>query len=223
MLFFNDIAVTEIGGHHYALVDDVNSTVHVINVTEPGSPKYVSNATNGTSGFVLAGTSRIIATEINGGHYALVTSFNDHSMQVIDVTDPANPKAAGLARHGEDGFMELRNSIGIATAEIEGRHYALVTSTNGDALQIIDITNPTACRLLPPLPIRLIIPGGVDVMQIGGHHYALVSNTIGDGGSHIYVINVTDPSDPSIESIIDGTRTSNIGGVLEPPSMPPCR
>ena len=44
---FNDIAVTEIGGHHYALMDALDFSVHIINVTEPRFPKYVSNATNG--------------------------------------------------------------------------------------------------------------------------------------------------------------------------------
>ena len=58
VLFFSNIAVTEIGGHHYALVDDANASVHVINVTKPKFPKYVSNATNGTGGFVFDGTSR---------------------------------------------------------------------------------------------------------------------------------------------------------------------
>ena len=42
---FNDIAVTEIGGHHYALMEDRDTSVYIINVTEPRFPKYVSSAT----------------------------------------------------------------------------------------------------------------------------------------------------------------------------------
>ena len=167
------------------------------------------------------GTSRIIATEIKGKHYALVTSFDGNSMQVIDVTDPARPKAAGLAVHGEDGFTELEHSLGIATAEIEGRHYALVTASDGDGLQIIDITNPYSLSAVSALGAPLDYPTGVDVMQIDGHHYALVSNTrTGHGSSQIDVINVTDPSDPSIVAVIDSTLNSGYGSVLEPPSMP---
>ena len=143
-------------------------------------------------------------------------------MQVIDVTNPANPVAAGLAVHGEDGFTELQHSLGIATAEIEGRHYALVTASDGDGLQIIDITNPYSLSAVSALGAPLDYPTGVDVMQIGGHHYALVSNTISGFGEALifYVINVTDPSDPRRVAVIAGTNTGGYGLLLEPPSMP---
>ena len=221
MTFVNDIAVTEIGGHHYAMVEDRGQTVFVINVTNPASPQYVSNATNGQDGFVLDGTSGIAATEIGGRYYALVTSFNDNSLQVIDVTNPANPKAAGFARDGEDGFTELRHPLGITTAEIEGRHYALVTASDDDGLQIIDITNPYSLSAVSTFTAQVDYPTGVEVIQSGGHHYALVSNTIGrTNTSHLYVINVTDPSDPSLVTTVAGDGTDSFMYFGEPQSMP---
>ena len=221
MTFVNDIAVTEIGGHHYAMVEDRGQTVFVINVTNPASPQYVSNATNGQDGFVLDGTSGIAATEIGGLYYALVTSFNDNSLQVIDVTNPANPKAAGFARDGEDGFTELRHPLGITTAEIEGRHYALVTASDDDGLQIIDITNPYSLSAVSTFTAQMDYPTGVEVIQSGGHHYALVSNTIGrTNTSHLYVINVTDPSDPSLVTTVAGDGTDSFMYFGEPRSMP---
>ena len=142
-------------------------------------------------------------------------------MQVIDVTEPARPKAAGLARHGEGGFMGIANPVGIATAEIEGRHYALVTATGVDRFQIIDITNPYSLSAVSTLDAPLNFPNAVEVMQIGGHHYALVSDVRGsDGIGSIYVINVTDPSDPSFGAFIDSNRASGLGLVGRSQSMP---
>ena len=199
---FGFIDVAEIDGHHYALADDRTNTVYVINVTDPTQPEYVSNATDGNSGFVIRGLLNLVATEINDGHYALVSSRAAGSFQVIDVTNPANPVAAGLAVYREDGFTKLAEPAGVAATEIGGRHYALVTSIIDDGVQIIDITNPyslSAATAFGPPPINSF---AAEVMQIGGHHYALMTGGSEDEFLSLHVINITDPSDPLLVTTV---------------------
>ncbi len=219
IVFFHILAVAEIGGHHYALVSNNGNHVHVIDVTQPDSPLYVSNATNGQGGFVLDGTGSIVTTEIDGRHYALAINFNDDSLQIIDVTNPARPAAAGLARNGQDGFTELSRPKDVTTAEIAGRHYALVT---GKGLQIIDITNPYSLSSAGAFGAPLDEPTGIEVIESGGRHYALVASTQGRFDfSHLYVINVTDPSSPSLlPATVAGDGTDTFGIFGQPYSMP---
>ena len=90
------VAVTEIDGAHYALVSDL-SVVHVINVTDPGSPVHVASATDDQGGFNLRYARGIAFADINGTTYAIVSVLNDRGLQMIDLSDPANPAAAGFA------------------------------------------------------------------------------------------------------------------------------
>ena len=212
---FQNIVVTKIKGQHYALVDDTDRNVHIINIADPASPRHVSNATNGQDGFVIDGIYDIAATEIKGRHYVLVPSFNSESasLQMIDVTVPADPVAAGLARWGDDDFTPFGNPYVAVATEINGRHYALVTSASQSSLQIIDITNPYSLSAVTTFKTSSLHDySGVEVMESGGHHYALVSIrsylTVPDI-EQLLVINITDPSVPSLVKTVSSGGTSD--------------
>ena len=161
---------------------------------------------------MLDGVAAITVTEIEGRHYALTVAYGDiHGLQVIDVTTPADPVAAGFAAQGEGGITGLELPTDVTTAEIRGRHYALVAALDTDSIQIIDITNPYSLSAAAVFDESLAGPNNVGVMQSGGHHYALVLG-IDHAGIEAYlrVINITDPSNPSHVAKVD-TDTDSFG------------
>ena len=209
-------AVTEIGGTHYALVSD-HLAVHVVDVTDPYSPAYVANATNNQGGFNLSVPDNIAFADINGTTYAIVSVLNDTGIQMIDLSDPANPAAAGFAGRGADGFTAL-DLTDIASTEIGGRHYVLAASPETGAIHIIDITNPDILYPTSTFTGSLNVPAAAEFMESGGAHYALVADRLYSGATSLAVINVTDPALPSLVANVTGYK-NNFGAFGHPKSI----
>ena len=93
-------------------------------------------------------------TTESGSTYALVASFLDNAVQVIDVTNPANPIPVASLRDGEGGFEALGGGNAMAIITISGNTYALVAGYLDHAVQVIDVTNPTN-----PIPVASLRDG----------------------------------------------------------------
>ena len=100
------------------------------------------SATDGEDGFNLNIPDGIAFADINGTTYAIVNALNSRNLQMIDLSDPANPTAAaGFGGRGADDFAAL-DFTNVASAEIGGRHYALGAAPYDGKIWIIDVTNP---------------------------------------------------------------------------------
>ena len=195
------ITTTQIGTSHYALVASFSDHgVQIINITDPASPSAVAAVTDGATYPELRGAYSITNTQIGTSHYALVASFSDDGVQIIDITDPAHPLPVTALTDGVGGFEELHRAYSITTTQIGTSHYALVASFSDNGVQIIDITDPAH-----PLPVTALTDGvgGFEVLrgaqsitttQIGASHYALVASS---GDSSVQMIDITDPARPS--------------------------
>ena len=213
------ITIAEIGSKTYALVTGYeDDAVTIIDITDPANPVPASVAVNGTDGFdTLDGPDDILLVEIDSRTYALVTEsyWPGGGLQIIDITDPANPKAASSAMHGVDGFTHLNLARGVATTVIDSVPYALVTSTSSDnGLQIIDISNAS-----DPQPAGSISEGQngfellnapyyVAVREYDSKTYAMITSSNGPAstlGGSLTVADITDPANPVLVSnITDG-------------------
>ncbi len=195
------ITTTQIGGSHYALVTSRSDvSMKIIDITDPASPRITASISDGKDGFTeLFRAESITTTQIKDGHYALVASFLDDGVQIIDITDPASPRVTASISDGKDGFTELVRVTSITTTQIGGSHYALVTSRDDASMQIIDITDPAS-----PTAVASVTDGkdgftklggarSVTTAQIGGSHYALVASLHDDG---IQIIDITNPINP---------------------------
>ena len=201
------IATHTIGGRHYALVAALlDSGVQIIDITDPASPSAVASVTDGRDYPELDGARGIATHTIGGRHYALVAAQHDDGVQIIDITDPANPSPVASVTDGVD-YPELDGARGIATHTIGGKHYALVAARADDGVQVIDITDPAS-----PSPVASVTHSatyrelegavGIATHTIGGKHYALVAAG-GDNG--VQVIDITTPAIPSpVASATDG-------------------
>ena len=198
------IEVTKIGSAHYALVSDYSSVFHVINVTDPGSPAYVTGLTDDEDGLNLDTPEDFALANIDGTTYAMVIVLNDSILQMIDLSDPANPVAAGFAGSDADGFGIPFEDV--ASAEIGGRHYALTASAYSEDIQIIDVTNPDILYPTATFTESLDAPQAVEVMESRGAHYALVVGILDNGVGSLAVINVTDPTRPSLVANVTGGK-----------------
>ena len=74
--------------------------------------------------------------DIAGNAYAVVAAYYDDGIQIINITDPYDPKPAGSAADGAGGFEALNGASGVAIADIAGNAYAVIT-TQYDSIQII--------------------------------------------------------------------------------------
>ena len=189
--------------------------IQIIDITNPSSPTPVLAITDGADGYAeLGGAASITTTTIDSSTYALVASYDDSGVQIIDITDPTDPTAVS-AVDGGSGYA-LGSASYITTTAIGSSTYALVAARSSNAIQIIDITNPSN-----PVAASAPANGGAyskltDASSIavvtGQSTYAFVTsphneqNAIQTVKSGIQVIDITTPYSPTpVSPILDGT------------------
>ena len=174
-----DIAIHETGGTTYALTAFSNGAIRIIDITDPASSLEVVTVWDGGD-FELDGPRDIAIHKTDGRTYALVAVFNGDAIQVIDITDPASPSAVATVRDG--GYFELDGPIYIAIHETGGRTYALVAVFNGDAIQVIDITDPASPSAVATVRdgggnFELDGPRNITIHETGGITYILIPSS----------------------------------------------
>ena len=222
------VTAAVIGERTYALVASaLDDGVQIIDITDPANPTATASVTDG-EGCDRSDPARACFDVLNGAHsittavigertYALVASNVDDGVQIIDITDPANPVATASATDGENGFDKLWDVHHITTIVVDEKTYALVTSTRGAGVQIINVTdpaNPTAtasvidgqgCDPSDPAKVcfdELYTAYSITAVVIDEMTYALVASKYDDG---VQIINVTDPANPvATASVTDG-------------------
>ena len=188
--------------------------IQIIDITNPSSPTPVLAITDGADGYAeLGGAASITTTTIDSSTYALVASYDDSGVQIIDITDPTDPTAVS-AVDGGSGYA-LGGASYITTTTIGSSTYALVAARSSNAIQIIDITTPSN-----PVDASTLTDGGTyskltDASSIavvtGQSTYAFVTsphneqNAIQTVKSGIQVIDITTPYSPTpVSPILDG-------------------
>ena len=220
----NHITISTIDGNTYAVASASSYSsssidgVLIINITNPESPSLVTYVTNDQNFTGLYDPRRIAVTTMGEFTYALVASLNSHGVQIINITNPANPTPVIAIKDKENGgdYDTLQGAEDIAIINANGLVYALVTSRFDDGVQIIDITD-----ISNPIPVYSIVDNGVDssspyttlnnahgidTISIGESIYALVASFSDDG---VQIINITDPENPSSASAYVG------GGLIQ--------
>ena len=180
-----NIAVFENGGRTYAAVAARDGdAVQILDVTDPADPTPVGSIADG-AGLELDGPEGI-ATFGNGTHtYAAVAAYNDDTVQILNLTDPS--RITALGHKGNDNTVKLNGPRNIAVFENGGRTYAAVAVVLGDAVQVLDVTDPAN-----PTPAGSI--GNVDSRKLDGAY----DITIFGNGTHTYAA-VTAQDDDAVQ------------------------
>ena len=192
-----NLAVTEIDSRHYVLAGrDPGDGFTIVDITDPSAPYSVANVTEGYgSGRTFDILRSITAVEIDGIHYA-VTVDSDYIV-VTDITDPADPLAAGTLniKTSKDslGSLYIRDDV----VKISGRHYVPAIGGDGMFFTMLDITDPSGITAgrggdLPKFDEILEIHDVVTI-EINGIPYAL---TASEEDNSVQIIDMSDPSSP---------------------------
>ncbi len=237
----NGITIVTIGTSTYALATaGIDDGVQIVDITDPANPVPTASFDDGDTVTVngtpktfdeLNGARAITTVTIDSSTYALVASGDDDGVQIINITNPANPVPTASFDDGDtvtvDGetktFDELNGAWDITAVKIDTSIYALVASDDDHGVQIIEITNPAN-----PIPTASFDDGdtvtvdgtpktfdelrgaeGITTVKIGTSTYALVAAWNDDG---VQIINITNPANPVPTASFDDGDTVPIAG-----------
>ena len=155
----------------------------------------------------LDGPVELDIATIGGKPYAVVASYEDWGIEIIDISDPTSPSGVGRATHHNTNYRELGQPYDVAITTIGDSTYAVVTGYGDDGVQIIDISDPTSpsgvgylqdtggnFECLAASHRCLNGPVDVEIATIGSSTYAVVAGSLDDG---IEIIDISDPTSPS--------------------------
>ena len=155
--------------------------------------------TDGENSFTMLDGARGVATfTIGSSTYAIVASFNDDGVQIIDISDPTDIVAKDAETDGVNSFTELSGAKGVDTFVIGSSTYAIVTGDTDDGVQIIDISDPTDIVAKDAETdgensfTELKGATDVETFTIGSSTYAIVTGYSDDG---VQIIDISDPTD----------------------------
>lgn len=111
--------------------------LEIIDVSNPLSPthagKLVDDGTN--SNILMSGPQTVFVS----GIYAYITATSEDGLEIVDISNPANPVHKGSIADGAGGAL-LNNPWSLFVSG----NYAYVGSQTSDAVEIIDISNPAS-------------------------------------------------------------------------------
>ena len=171
----------------------------------------VDNITDDSISLIL-NSARGITTFVSGGHtYAAIASFDDHGVQILNITNPSNITATDSI--GNVGSLELNGAYDITTFESGGHTYVAVAALRDNGVQILNVTYPssiTDAGHITDTP-SLELKGAADIATFvsDGHTYAAVAATVDDG---VQILDVTNlPNIIAAGNITDdGTSTDGL-------------
>ena len=230
-----DITTVVINASTYALVTgSYDLGVQIIDITDPASPTHVAaiiddpTHSNDKKFDTLSSPHGITTVDIGTSTYALVASSNEGGIQIINITDPADP-APVVSIRNDKTYPKLAGAWDVTTVKINSSTYAMVTSnefTNGGGVQIINITNPA-----DPAPVSSFGNGdtvtvggekktydtlaganGITTVKIDSSTYALVTAYYDNG---VQIINITNPASPVPAASITDNSTINLAGAVD--------
>ncbi len=198
------VEIVEIAERTYAVVaGEQDSGLQIVDITDPASPISTAAVTDGVDGFTaLSGAFEVSVWSISNRTYAAVASVYDSGLQIVDITDPANPfpvvDITGITDPVSGGYTALRWMFDVTVFETSGRTYAVAASIRDNSLQIFDITDPS-----DPAPVIGITDDldefagltvtGIEIAEIDSRTYVVIASA--DYGS-VQIIDITDPANP---------------------------
>jgi hypothetical protein len=214
-----ELDIATIGGKPYAVVAAYDDDgIDIIDISDPTNPTSVGRVIDDSGTKKLNDPYDVAITTIGDSTYAVVTSYTDDGIQIIDISDPASPSATTYL--GDSGGNHrclaashrcLNGPVDVEITTIGGSTYAVVAGSIDDGIEIIDISTPASPSSVGRLTDRddptreLDGANGVAITTIGSSTYAVVTGTNDDG---ISIIDISTPSSPVyVSELEDGTDT----------------
>jgi len=213
----DDVEVFTISGSTYAIVaSQTDDGVQIINISDPANIVATDSETDGVTFPELDGARSVDVFTISGSTYAIVASFVDNGVQIINISDPANIVATDSETDGVNSFAVLSGARGVRTFTISTSTYAIVTAQADSGVQMINITDPANIVAIDSETdgvnsfAELSGATGVDTFTISTSTYAIVASQTDSG---VQIINITDPANiVATDSETDGVNSFAVLG-----------
>ena len=148
---------------------------------------------------------------INGKTYVAVAGNDEHGVQILDVTDPANISKVTSIKNTVG--VELEGAHGITSFVIDSDTYVAVTGANDDGVQILDVTDPASITIEDSIEdsddnaYELNGASGITSFVINNKTYVAVAGYDDDG---VQIIDVSD-----LDNIAATDSIDDMDGTLE--------
>ena len=192
------VSTFDLGGAMHALVaSEADGGVQLIRIDADGTLAPAGSASDGDPGFAELGGAEGMAafTGAAGAAYALVASRGDNGIQLVHVRgasggDGGALAPAGWASAGDPGFDELDGAAGAAAFSMGGRLYAIVSSNEGDGVQLVRLTAASVVNVTSTAANGTYAPGDEIDIAVTFDHPVRVSGPVelqlNSGGSATY-------------------------------------
>ncbi len=147
-----DVKVFQIGSNYYAIAVGNDNALQIVDVTNPENPTTLGSISDNVTR-LLETPKGVDVIQIGSSYYAVVASFGDDGIEIIDVTNVNSPSSVG--RVSDDGTKLLDGASDVAIVNISDSYYAVVASYYDEGIEIIDISNPAS-----PNPVARVADDG---------------------------------------------------------------
>ena len=212
------VDVFQQGDQWFAAVAAFNDNgVQIFNVTDPDSIQTEGRIRD-NGNMLLGGAYDIKVYESDSKTYAVVTSFNEDGVQILNITDVNNITPVSNIR--DNSTLTLQGADGIDIIGGNGNPFhALIAARVDHGVQILDITDPADIGILGQIDStdgtgantnRLSGASDIRAFSWQGSTYAAVTSTGRDG---VQILDITDrhlgdPQKVLAGSIVDGAATT---------------
>ncbi len=142
-----DIATFKKDGRTYAAVAATDDNgVQILDLTNPSEPEWSGQIPDNPD-LVLFAATGITTFKIGERTYAAVAALLDDGIQILDLTDPANIRAAGQITDSD--IRELDGALDVDPFEIGGHTYLAVAAHDDNGVQIIHLTGESRLNRPP--------------------------------------------------------------------------
>mgnify|MGYP002783715788 CR=1 FL=1 len=204
----------------YAYVTTDESTLEIVDVSNPRLPSQVGRAQSGTGGFNFSVPNSVHAFVRNNRIYVALTSRTNNSFVVIDVTNPATPSQVSSISHvgGTTGpYLSQPSDFYMlgTTAYVISQNGATSGPINNNAgsLQIIDLSNPLAPvsrgyltgvgAITTPSFDQKSGGSNIIVAAKGSSTFAYIADSY---KRSLHIVNVTNPATPVLQQTINNVE-----------------
>ena len=198
-----DVDIMKIGSRTFAAVSSfADSSVRMIDITNPADPRPASLIRGGEKGYDLLHSIADVDTIKVGERSLLVAAgYRMDAVIVVDISDPYNPVRLSGLRGGEGGgYMHALEDVHAVSI---GDGAYVVAASAKDSAQIIDITNPESPSVASITGLGLdgtTVYGVIDV-DVAQTDSATVLLAMTDN-ENVLIIDVSEPYSPALVASI---------------------
>ena len=174
------VSPIQIQGKTYAVtISAFSSKILIVDITNPESPIFVSERSNGTDYPYLHAMTSISTVNIGDAAYAMIASQSESWVAILNITEPANPTHLTVLQDGEN--YDLNGPRHIKTIDADDSTFAIITARLGGTVTILNMDNPEMPEqtlvIKDSVNVSLSHATGIEIVQINTRTYALVASS----------------------------------------------